>query len=63
MNFTMDWDNEAKLLIGKTPAELIDVAITTIEEFARENGFEIITRAVLAEQMSSIGMDPGTFLK
>jgi len=42
---------------------MIDVAITTVEEFAQEKAYECITRALLAEQMSSIGMDPDSSLK
>jgi hypothetical protein len=56
-------DDKAETLIRKTPVGTIDIAITTVEEFAQEKAYECITRALLAEQMSSIGMDPDSSLK
>ena len=59
----MEWDEEAKILIRKTPAGIIDVAINTVEEFAQDKGYALVTKQVLVDQMSSIGMDPDSFLK
>jgi uncharacterized protein (DUF169 family) len=60
--FTLRWDDEAQALIRQTPAGIIDVAVTTVEEYAREHGHALVTRAVLEAQMKSIGMDPAGFL-
>lgn len=62
LNFTLDWDEEAEALIRATPAGIIDVAITTVEDYARDHGHDRITRGVLEAQMKSIGMDPASFL-
>lgn len=62
LHLTLDWDDEAKELISKTPAGILDVAITTVEDYAREHGHVTVTREVLEAQMSSIGMDPSSFL-
>ncbi len=61
VSFTMDWDDDAQAMIRTTPAGIIDMAITTVEEFAEEKGYDTITRNVLEEQMASIGMDPSAF--
>jgi len=60
--FTLRWDDEAQALIRQTPAGIIEVAVSTVEEFARDNGHELVTREVLEEQMKSIGLDPASFL-
>jgi len=62
LNFTLDWDPEAEALIRKTPEGIIDVAVTTVEEYAKDQGCTLVTRQVLEEQMKSIGMDPAQFL-
>lgn len=62
LNFSLAWDEDAAALISTTPAGIVDVAIATVEDYARERGYERITRAVLEEQMQSIGMDPANFL-
>ena len=62
LNFTLAWDEEAERLIRQTPPGIIDVAVSTVEEYARENGHDAVTRDVLERQMQSIGMDPNTLL-
>ncbi|MDJ0926226.1 MAG: DUF169 domain-containing protein [Gammaproteobacteria bacterium] len=55
---TMPWQEEAKALIRQAPAGMLDMAIGYVEDFARENGYEVVTAEVIAEQMRSVGMDP-----
>jgi len=62
LNFTMDWDQEAETLIRKMPEGIIDMAVTTVEDYAKEQDCTLVTRQVLEDQMKSIGMDPAQFL-
>lgn len=62
LHLNLAWDDEAQALIRKTPAGIIDVAIHTVEDYARQHGHSRVTRQVLEEQMHSIGMDPESFL-
>ena len=55
---SMIWDQESKDLIASTPPGLIEMAINNVEDFARENEIEEITKSVVLEQMKSVGMDP-----
>ena len=48
---------EAQALIRKTPKEILEMAIGNTEDYAEEQGYTLITRAVMEEQMRSIGMD------
>ena len=45
-------------MIASTPPGIIEMAINNVEDFARENGIEEITKSVVLEQMKSVGMDP-----
>ena len=54
----MIWDQESKDMIASTPPGIIEMAINNVEDFARENGIEEITKSVVLEQMKSVGMDP-----
>ena len=55
---SMIWDQESKDIIASTPPGIIEMAINNVEDFARENGIEEITKSVVLEQMKSVGMDP-----
>ena len=55
---SMIWDQESKDMIASTPSGIIEMAINNVEDFARENGIEEITKSVVLEQMKSVGMDP-----
>jgi hypothetical protein len=54
----MIWDQESKDIIAMTPPGIIEMAINNVEDFARDNGIEQITKSVVIDQMQSIGMDP-----
>ena len=54
----MIWDQESKDMIASTPPGIIEMAINNVEDFARENEIEEITKSVVLEQMKSVGMDP-----
>lgn len=56
--FTMLWDEESQALLARMPENARETAIDDLEDFARLNEYESITRAVIDEQMRSIGMDP-----
>ncbi len=58
LKLSMDWDEEAQALIRRTPKEILEMAIGNTEDYAEEQGYTLITRAVMEEQMRSIGMDP-----
>ena len=55
---SMIWDQESKDIIASTPPGIIEMAINNVEDFARENEIEEITKSVVLEQMKSVGMDP-----
>ena len=55
---SMIWDQESKDMIASTPPGIIEMAINNVEDFARENGIEEITKSVVLKQMKSVGMDP-----
>ena len=55
---SMIWDQESKDMIASTPPGIIEMAINNVEDFARENEIEEITKSVVLEQMKSVGMDP-----
>lgn len=56
--FTMLWDEAARELLERMPENARDTAIETMEEFANLHHYDSVTRAVIEEQMRSIGMDP-----
>ena len=55
---SMQWDQEAKDMIAATPPGIVEMAINNVEDFARDNGVERITKFVVWDQMKSVGMDP-----
>jgi uncharacterized protein (DUF169 family) len=57
LTFTMEWDEDARELIKKAPEGIIEFAVGSAEEFARERGYKKITKKVLAEQMQEMGMN------
>lgn len=55
--FTMEWDQEARELIMKTPEGILEMAVNNAEDFAQEKGYKKVTRKSLAEQMEALGMN------
>ena len=55
---SMDWDTESKDMIAQTPPGIIEMAINNVEDYARDNGINAITKTVVLDQMKSMGMDP-----
>lgn len=55
--FTMEWDEEARVLIKNVPESILDFVVENAETFAREKGYKKVTGKSLAEQMNELGMD------
>ena len=55
--YTMEWDEEAKKLVGKSPEGMTEFIIETSEAYAREKGYPKVTKNSIAEQMEAMGMD------
>ena len=55
--YTMDWDDEAKELVGKAPEGMTEFIIETSETYAREKVYPKVTKKSIAEQMEAMGMD------
>jgi uncharacterized protein (DUF169 family) len=55
--YTMDWDDQAKDLVGKAPEGMAEFIIENSEGYAREKGYEKVSRKSIAEQMEAMGMD------
>lgn len=55
--FTMAWDDEARELIKKTPEGIQEMAVENSETYAKEHGYEMVTRQSMKEQMKGLGMD------
>ena len=53
---TVEWDDEARALLDAAPGPIREFAGPTMEEYAREHGYDRVTVAVIEEQMESIGM-------
>jgi len=56
--FSMEWDGEARALILKAPEGIIEFAVDNVEQFARDRGYEKITKKVVYEQMEDVGLNP-----
>jgi hypothetical protein len=56
-SYTMDWDDEAKELVSKAPEGMTEFIIENSETYAREKGYEKVSRKSIAEQMDAMGMD------
>ena len=54
--YTMDWDDEAKELVGKSPEGMTEFIIETSETYAREKDYPKVTKKSIAEQMEAMGM-------
>jgi uncharacterized protein (DUF169 family) len=57
ITFTMEWDEEARDIINKTPEGIKEFAVDNAEEYAREKGYNKVTRKSIAEQMEEQGMN------
>ena len=55
--YTMDWDEEARELVAKAPEGMEEFIIENSETYAREKGYEKVTRQSIAEQMEAMGMN------
>ena len=55
--YTMDWDDEAKELVGKAPEGMTEFIIENSEAYAREKAYPKVTKKSIAEQMEAMGMD------
>jgi uncharacterized protein (DUF169 family) len=57
LTFTMDWNDEAKELLTKTPEGMDEFIVESAEDYARENGYTMVTRETIAEQLEGVGMN------
>ncbi|MCP4195786.1 MAG: hypothetical protein GY762_01425 [Proteobacteria bacterium] len=57
LTFTMDWNEEAKELLTKTPEGMDEFIAESAEDYAREKGYAIVTRETIAEQLEGMGMN------
>jgi histone H3/H4 len=57
LTFTMDWSDQAKELLTKTPEGMDDFIVESAEDYAREKGYTTVTRETIAEQMEGMGMN------
>ena len=55
--YTMPWDNDARELMKKVPEGIIEMVIGNAEEYARENGYDKVSRKSMEEQMEKMGMN------
>ncbi len=61
LQISMAWEESAIELVAKSPKFVRGMAVGKIEDFAQEQGYELITPAVIEEQMESSGL--GKYLK
>jgi uncharacterized protein (DUF169 family) len=54
--FTMEWDEDARVLIKNVPEGILDFVVENAETFAREKAYTTVTRKSLTEQMEELGM-------
>lgn len=57
VKFTMAWDDEAKALLRKVPAEMLEMIVPNSEDYARENGYAQVSMKSMREQMEKLGMN------
>ena len=55
--FTMPWADDARELIKKVPDGIVEMVVNNSEEYAREKGYQEVSRKSMDEQMKSMGMD------
>jgi histone H3/H4 len=53
----MDWNDEAKELLTKTPEGMTEFIIESSEDYARDKGYKMVTRDSISEQMEEMGMN------
>ncbi len=57
INFTMQWDDEAKDMMKEVPEGILEMAVGNAEEFAREKGYEKVSKKSVQELMKKLGME------
>lgn len=57
IQFTMSWDEEAKEMMRKVPEGIVEMAVTNAEEFAREKGYDKVSKQSIQELMEKLGMN------
>ncbi|RMF92168.1 MAG: hypothetical protein D6734_12870 [Candidatus Schekmanbacteria bacterium] len=57
INFTMEWDDEAKEMMKEVPEGILEMAVGNAEEFAREKGYEKVSKKSIQELMKKLGME------
>ncbi len=55
ITFSMPWDEEARSLLKKVPEGIIEMVVTNSEDFAKEKGYEMVTKKSMDEQMALMG--------
>jgi uncharacterized protein (DUF169 family) len=55
--FTMDWEDDARILIKKVPEEMREMIIGNAEQYAKENNYVAVSVKSMREQMAKMGMD------
>ena len=61
LKISMPWEESALDMLIQSPKFVRSFAVDNVEEFARDNDYELITEGVVREQMESAGV--GQFLK
>jgi len=56
LEVSMDWEDEALETIAKAPGFVRKFAVGNVEDFAQEQGYEVVTAAVVQEQMDAAGV-------
>lgn len=56
LNISMDWQEEALETIAGAPKFVRKFAVSNVEDFAGEKGYDCVTVAVVEEQMDNAGM-------
>ncbi|MCX8044240.1 MAG: DUF169 domain-containing protein [Desulfobacterota bacterium] len=57
VTFTMAWEDDARKMLNKVPAELLEMIIPNAEHYARENGYAAVSMRSIREQMEKMGMN------
>ncbi len=52
---TMPWSDEARDLLKKVPEGIVEMVVGNAEDYAREQGYEQVTRKSMDEQMAKMG--------
>ena len=57
INFTMEWDDEAKNAMKEVPDGILEMAVGNAEEFAKEKGYKKVSKKSIDELMKKLGME------